>query len=107
MENSLKYCDNARAEGCLNRLTNIIYLNLRTKNINYNFYHELGHAQYQIKWQSIMASYPPTPNSKLYLTEVQQSDEKFADYYANYKLNPNLFSLEYPSIYIWFRDNVK
>lgn len=110
--------------GCYNTRSNTIILDLANKNIMKTFYHELGHALFLNDkiLENWIKGFPPlkkycTGNEIIlkffpnlftdcirgYNTEKKRIQERVANYYTEYKTD-KFFSLEFPSLFIYFRD---
>jgi len=94
--------DNKRLQGCYIPYTNTIVLDYDAWNINRTMYHEIGHAIYKKGDEVAIKGYNPPLLRTGYPLE-KQGEEHWCDFYAAYKLNPS-FSVEYPSLFIYFRD---
>ena len=104
-------CGVANAGACIIYQTNTIYLGYRD-NINYNLYHEIGHAIFRYDnfgYKNIIKDYEGFDET--YLVINGNSDDKIlgervADYFAEYMTRNKEFSVKYPCLYIYFRDIV-
>lgn len=94
--------------GCYYQQQKIIYLGYTHP--EYFLYHELGHAIFMNDNYSriIIKDYEPMIeyDKKFYNTTDKLLDERVADYFTQFKLNPKIFSVEYPCLFIYFRDTL-
>jgi len=95
--------------GCYWQNDKAIYLTLGRSGLDRTFYHELGHAMFLNKDLSrvIIKGYKPLKHyTTHYDTEYKLLNERVADYFVEYALNNKEFSVKYPSLYIYFRDEI-
>jgi len=95
--------------GCYREKQKEIIINYQ--NPNETLYHELGHAKFlhNEEINAIIKKYPQ-PNSydrKIYDTEDKILDEKVADYFVEYRFNPESLKIFYPEIYKSFENSLK
>lgn len=81
------------------------------KNPDEVLYHELGHAKFlhNNEVKRIINKYPATRfyDREIYNTEDKLIDEKVADYFVEYRYNPNGLKVNYPEIFKTFKNNLK
>lgn len=101
-------CGYKNTNGCY--YNNTIYLSYQSQDLNHTLYHELGHALFnQDKLaQKIIKDYPPLKNYSYYaINGYDPYKEMVADYFAEYSLNNKEFSVNYPCLYIYFKDKLQ
>ena len=109
-------CGYANYDGCFFKNEKIIYLVHGISNMDRVLWHEIGH---QIFWSNeetinIIKHYPPLISEETqnqYISRYPNVpniiyEERIANYFAEYKLNPKIFSVKYPCLYIYFRDTL-
>ncbi len=92
---------------CYNTITNTIYIDYFNTS-DYILYHELGHSLFFGDEEAIqmIAGYKQVREGFIYTSQLVANNEKIADYFALYMKDGRQFSLDHPSLYIYFSNKI-
>lgn len=93
-----------RTLGCYKVQEKVIVLSYDNSNLNHTLWHEIGHAIFLEDDFSriIIEGYPTINNYPKHYTNRQIANEKVANYFAEFMLDKNGFSIIHPCLWLYF-----